>query len=51
MVLSDNTGKFSLVLRRPGEGRSLQTRRMTDDDLDARFIMGQLYDVVRVADV
>ena len=32
MVLSGNIGEFSLVLRRPGAGRSLQTRPMTDDD-------------------
>ena len=37
MVLAGNIGKFSLVLRQPGEGLSLQTRRMTDDDLDAAF--------------
>jgi len=35
VVLAGNTGKFSLVLRQPGEGCSLQTGRMTDDDLDA----------------
>ena len=34
MVLAGNIGKFSLLLRQPGEGLSLQTRPMTDDDLD-----------------
>jgi hypothetical protein len=35
VVLARNIGKYSLVLRQPGEGLSLQTSRMTDDDLDA----------------
>ncbi len=37
MVLVGNIAKFSLVLRQPGEGLSLQIRRMTDDDLGAAF--------------
>jgi hypothetical protein len=35
VVLAGNIGKFSQVLRQPGEGLSLQTKRMTDDDLGA----------------
>ena len=38
VVLVGNIGEFSLVLRQPGEDRSLQTRRMTDDDLGAAFL-------------
>ena len=40
MVLVGNTGKFSLVLRQPGKGLSLQTRRMSDDDLGV-FVAGR----------
>lgn len=32
-MLAGNIGKFSVVLRQPGEGLSLQLRPMTDDDL------------------
>jgi pilus assembly protein CpaB len=37
VVLARNIGKYSLVLRQPGEGLSLQPRRVTDDDLGAAF--------------
>ena len=40
VVLAGNIGKFSLVLRQPGKGLSLQTKRMTDDDLGAAFAAG-----------
>ena len=41
VVLVGNIGKFSLVLRQPGEGLSLQIRRMTDDDLWCRISAGR----------
>ena len=37
MVLVGNIGKLSLVLRQAGNGLSLQTRRMTDDDNGGAF--------------
>jgi hypothetical protein len=40
VVLVGNIGKFSLVVRQPGKGLSLQTKRLTDDDPGAAFAAG-----------
>jgi pilus assembly protein CpaB len=37
VLLASNIGKLSLVLRQPGEGRTSQSKRMTDDDLGPGF--------------
>ena len=40
VVRAGNIGKFSQVLRQSDKGLSLQTRRMTDDDLEGAFAAG-----------
>jgi pilus assembly protein CpaB len=37
ILLAGNIGKLSLVLRQPGEARSVATPRITDSDLDPRL--------------
>jgi pilus assembly protein CpaB len=38
ILLAGNIGKLSLVLRQPGEARSVPTPRITDSDLDPRLL-------------
>ena len=38
ILLAGNIGKLSLVLRQPGEARSVATARITDSDLDPRLV-------------
>jgi hypothetical protein len=40
VVLNGNIGKFSQGLRQLGNGLSLLTRRMTDDDVGDKFAAG-----------
>ena len=40
VVLASNIGKFSVGVRQPGKGLSLQTKRVTDDDVGAAFAAG-----------
>jgi hypothetical protein len=39
-MLAGNIGEFSAVVQQPGKGLSLQTKRVTDDDLGTRFAAG-----------